>query len=529
MTEKLLQVESLAVAFGKAVPIVNEVSFTVNRGETVALVGESGSGKSVSALSVLKLHKYPYTKHPKGSISFKGEDILSMPEKKIRAIRGDRISMIFQEPMTSLNPLFTIGYQIAEAIVAHKHESETITERVIRLLEMVGIKEPHTKYRAYPHQLSGGQRQRVMIAMAIANKPDLLIADEPTTALDVTIQAQILILLQDLQKKMGMGLLLITHDLGVVRHIANRVYVMQNGCIVESGSCRAVFNNPLHEYTKKLLDAEPEGVPLPLNKDASEVFKAEGITVSFPVTATNRKGHHSKEFLAVNSISFSVKSGETLGVVGESGSGKTTLGKAVLRLIKGNGGIYYKGKNLNSFSRGEMRDCRSSLQMVFQDPYGSLSPRRKIVQIIDEGLIAHNPQMKKTEREKLVIEVMTEVELSPELRTRYPHQLSGGQRQRVALARALIMRPDFIVFDEPTSALDMTVQVQIVELMKRLQQKHNLACMFISHDLRVVRALSHKVIVMQNGMVVESGSAEQIFNEPHHPYTKQLLSASFNL
>ncbi|THB72796.1 MAG: ABC transporter ATP-binding protein [Gammaproteobacteria bacterium] len=527
-TNHLLQVTDLAVAFGEDNSVtVQDVSFYINKGETVALVGESGSGKSVSAMSVLQLLPYPYASHPSGKIIYKEHSLMQASNQVLESLRGGSIGTIFQEPMTSLNPLMTIENQIAETLYIHqKVKGNKARNRVVELLELVGIKDPQTRLKSYPHQLSGGQRQRVMIAMAIANDPDLLIADEPTTALDVTIQKQILELLKELQQRMQMGMLLITHDLGVVRNMADRVYVMQHGRIVEHGECAQIFADPQHPYTQKLLAAEPKGIVPALDADVEAIVKAGEIKVEFDL-AHGLFNRSKGKLTAVDSVSLEIVQGETLGVVGESGSGKSTLGKAILRLQQAEGKIEFAGNQLNSKNLNQMRELRKDIQVVFQDPYGSLSPRCKIAKIIDEGLRAHYLYPDDKEREQQVIKTMEEVGLDPELRHRYPHQLSGGQRQRVAIARAIILKPKFIVLDEPTSALDMTVQVQIVELLRELQQKYKLSFLFISHDLRVVRALSHRIAVMQEGKIVELGESEQIFSSPQHPYTQRLLSASF--
>ncbi len=524
--KELLRICNLSIAFGDMDPVVKSISFNINKGETVALVGESGSGKSITALSVLRLLQYPFAHHPSGEIIYDGRDLLKCSVSDVRKVRGDKISMIFQEPMTSLNPLFTIEKQIEESIKAHTAlKGKSVRERIVELLTLVGIKDPQGRLGAYPHQLSGGQRQRVMIAMALANEPDLLIADEPTTALDVTIQAQILELLANLQKKMGMSLLLITHDLGIVRQMAERVFVMQNGNLVENGSCADIFACPTHSYTKKLLAAEPKGSPKKISIDAKVILEGRDISVYFPIKKGLIGGV--KEYLkAVDQISLSVKEGQTIGVVGESGSGKTTLGKALMRLQDSEGQIMFDGNAIDWQNKSVLRPIRKEIQIVFQDPYGSLSPRRKVLNIIEEGLLAHNLCPDKDERERMVVNVLEEVDLEPTLRFRYPHELSGGQRQRVAIARAIVLQPRFIVLDEPTSALDMTVQVQIVDLLRRLQEKHNLAYLFISHDLKVVRALSHEIIVMKNGVVVERGDADDIFERPQNAYTKQLMQAS---
>ncbi len=527
-TNQLLSVTDLSVAFGEgSSAIVEKISFYIDKGETVALVGESGSGKSVSAMSVLQLLPYPYAHHPSGEILYKGESMLQASPQKLRSLRGGSIGTIFQEPMTSLNPLMTIENQISETLFIHqKLKGGKARTRVIELLKLVGIKKPQDRLRAYPHQMSGGQRQRVMIAMAIANNPDMLIADEPTTALDVTIQKQILELLKELQQKMQMGLLLITHDLGVVKNMADRVYVMQQGKIVESGKCSEIFLQPQHPYTQKLLGAEPRGIVPPIEHGVKQILQASQIQVEFALN--NGLFQRSKGVIkAVDGISIVIAKGETLGVVGESGSGKSTLGRSILKLEQAGGEIIFDGKTLHDKNHSQMRELRKDIQVVFQDPYGSLSPRSKIIKIIDEGLRAHNLYPDDKEREQQVINTMQEVGLDPEMRHRYPHQLSGGQRQRVAIARAIILRPKFIVLDEPTSALDMTVQVQIVELLRNLQQRYHLSYLFISHDLRIVRALSHRIAVMQEGKIVEHGEAEQIFSAPQHPYTQKLLSASF--
>jgi len=532
MSEELLAVKDLSVAFrnGAATSlVVDHVSFSVNKGETLALVGESGSGKSVSALSILKLLPYPSASHPSGSILFKGKDLLTAKEDELRAVRGNKISMIFQEPMTSLNPLHTVLHQISEVLRLHKGMGEQAARaRTIELLGKVGIRDPETRLLDYPHQLSGGQRQRVMIAMALANDPDLLIADEPTTALDVTVQAQILKLLKDLQAENGMALLLITHDLGIVRHMADTVAVMKKGRIVEQGEAKAIFANPQNDYTRMLLTAEPKGLPPPADLSAPVVMETKGLKVWFPI----RRGFMRKTvgyIKAVDGIDAVVRAGQTLGVVGESGSGKTTLGLAMLRLISSNGPILYLGKPIDGFNSRMMRPLRKNIQIVFQDPYGSLSPRLSIQQIVEEGLSAQGKTLSYAERRQRVAASLTEVGLDPEAMDRYPHEFSGGQRQRIAIARALALEPKFIMLDEPTSALDMSVQAQIVDLLRGLQQKHHLAFLFISHDLRVVRALANEVIVMRNGVAVESGPTAEVFSAPKTDYTKALIAAALNL
>ncbi|MBN2629598.1 MAG: ABC transporter ATP-binding protein [Rhodobacteraceae bacterium] len=523
----VLQVEGLKISFrqdGRIIPAVRGVSFRVDKGETVALVGESGSGKSVTALSTVGL--LGESAVIEGSVTYQGRQMVGASEPDLRRVRGNDISFIFQEPMTSLNPLHTIEKQLAESLALHQGlAGQAARDRILDLLAKVGIRDAESRLGAYPHQLSGGQRQRVMIAMALANGPDLLIADEPTTALDVTIQAQILDLLADLKRAEGLSLLFITHDLGIVRCIADRVCVMQGGEIVEQGPTAAIFANPKHPYTQKLLAAEPRGLPGPVPEGAAEVVRTDGLRVWFPITAgvLRKTVGHVK---AVNDASLSVRAGETLGIVGESGSGKTTLALAILRLVPSTGPIVVLGRDIAGLSGGALRPVRRDLQIVFQDPYGSLSPRMTIEQIIAEGLALHGQDTPATAREK-VAAIMTEVGLDPATMGRYPHEFSGGQRQRIAIARAMILRPKLVVLDEPTSALDMTVQVQIVDLLRDLQRKWGLAYIFISHDLRVVRALSHKVIVMKAGDVVEAGEARAVFDAPQHDYTRALMAAAF--
>jgi len=505
------------------------VSFDIDRGETVGLVGESGSGKSVTALSILQLLPYPKARHPSGSILFRGQELVGASEEILRHVRGNRIAMIPQEPMTSLNPLHTLEKQVGEVLQVHKGLGRAAARaRTLELLHLVGLPEAEQRLGAYPHQLSGGQRQRVMIAMALANEPDLLIADEPTTALDVTIQAQILRLLKDLQARFGMALLLITHDLGIVRKTSDRVCVMTRGEIVESGPTERVFGNPAHAYTRALLAAEPKGGPHPAPPDASLVLEGHDVKVWFPIKAGlfRRTIGHVK---AVDGVSVTVRQGRTLGVVGESGSGKTTLALALLRLQRSDGRIVFLGREIQGLGSRALRPLRRQMQIVFQDPYGSLSPRMSIEQIVGEGLGAHDLGGTRAERRALIDEALREVGLDPEARDRYPHEFSGGQRQRVAIARAMVLKPRLVVLDEPTSALDMSVQAQIVDLLRELQARHDLAYLFISHDLRVVRALSHDVLVMRAGRIVEDGPAETIFENPREAYTRALMAAAFEL
>jgi microcin C transport system ATP-binding protein len=528
----LLEVKDLSVEFWQGQQMtraVEKVSFSIAKGETLALVGESGSGKSVSALSILKLLPYPAARHPSGSVMFKGEELLDADERDLRRVRGNDITMVFQEPMTSLNPLHTVAQQMDEILELHSPLSAKQRRvRSIEMLKKVGIREAESRLESYPHQLSGGQRQRVMIAMALANNPDLLIADEPTTALDVTVQAQILQLLRELKAEFGMALLLITHDLGIVRHMADRVCVMQGGRIVEAGPTETVFASPKHAYTRQLLAAEPRGSPPKADPKAATVLTAEKLKVWFPVKRgfLRRTVNHIK---AVDGVSITVKEGQTLGVVGESGSGKTTLGLAVLRLIQSEGPIAYLGRRIDGFDAGDMRPLRKEMQIVFQDPYGSLSPRLSIRQIVEEGLTVQKKDLSLEEREERVAQALSEVGIDPAAMERYPHEFSGGQRQRIAVARALALDPKFVMLDEPTSALDMAVQAQIVDLLRELQRKHNLAYLFISHDLRVVRALANYVVVMRDGVIVEEGTAEQLFSRPKEDYTKALIAAAIHL
>ncbi len=532
MSEVLLKLDNLGTRFevpGRPVDAVKGASFEIAKGGSLALVGESGSGKSVTALSIMQLLPYPLARHPAGSIRFKGQELIGAPRGVMREVRGNEISMIFQEPMTSLNPLHSVEKQINETLILHKGlDRAAARKRTLELLDLVGIPDAAKRLGAYPHELSGGQRQRVMIAMALANEPDLLIADEPTTALDVTIQAQILKLLKELQAEFGMALLLITHDLGIVRKMADDVCVMTGGEIVEQGAVKDIFEAPRHPYTQKLLAAEPSGAPLSASPDAPVIMSGQDIKVHFPI----KKGilKRTVDYVrAVDGITLEVREGHTLGVVGESGSGKTTLGLALLRLTSSLGGIRFGEHEIQGLKTGALRPLRREMQIVFQDPYGSLSPRLSIGQIIEEGLKVHGLGGHAGEREDLIVEALKEVGLDPLGRHRYPHEFSGGQRQRVAIARAMVLKPRFLVLDEPTSALDMSVQAQIVDLLRDLQTRHKLAYLFISHDLRVVRALASEVMVMRDGQVVEQGPAARIFDAPEHPYTRALMKAAFEL
>ncbi|WP_407932770.1 ABC transporter ATP-binding protein [Brucella pseudogrignonensis] len=532
MNKPLLSVRDLSVAFrqnGEERISVDRVSFDIAEGETIALVGESGSGKSVSALSILKLLPYPAASHPSGEILFNGKDLMKASEPELRRVRGNDVTMIFQEPMTSLNPLHTVERQIGEILKMHQGMSDQAArKRTLELLEEVGIREPEKRLQSFPHQLSGGQRQRVMIAMALANKPKLLIADEPTTALDVTVQAQILKLLADLKEAQGMSMLFITHDLGIVRKIADRVCVMSKGKIVETGPTKEIFDNPQHEYTKHLLAAEPKGEPPLADLSAKTVMEGKDVRVWFPI----KKGFLRKtvdHVKAVDGIDVELRAGQTLGVVGESGSGKTTLGLALSRMISSKGEIRFDGRDIAKFSFKDMRPLRREMQIVFQDPFGSLSPRMTIADIIAEGLLVHEPKLSADDRDERVVSALKEVNLDPESRFRYPHEFSGGQRQRIAIARAMVLNPKFVMLDEPTSALDMSVQAQVVDLLRALQKKHDLAYLFISHDLKVVRALANDVLVMRNGKAVEYGTSKEVFANPKTDYTKALMAAAFHM
>jgi len=528
---KLLEIRDLSVAFrheGRELVAVDRVSFDIEPGEMMALVGESGSGKSVTALSILKLLP-DSARHPSGSIRFKGRELMRLAEHEIRHVRGNDITIIFQEPMTSLNPLHTIERQIAEVLELHRGLTGSAARaRVIDLLTQVGIPDAEARLSSYPHQLSGGQRQRVMIALALANEPDLLIADEPTTALDVTVQAQIIKLIKELQTRLGMAVLFITHDLGIVRKIAERVCVMRQGAIVEQGPVAEVFADPRHPYTRELLAAEPKPDPAPLQPGAPEVVRTDDLKVWFPV----RRGFLRRTvgyIKAVDGVSIEVRKGETLGVVGESGSGKTTLGLAILRLISSQGPIVFMGKSLQGLKFKGMLPFRRDMQIVFQDPYGSLSPRMSVSDVVEEGLWVHHPSMPAAEREARVTRALLDVGLEPETRFRYPHEFSGGQRQRIAVARTIVLEPTFIVLDEPTSALDMLIQAQIVDLLRALQKRRELTYLFISHDLRVVAALASRVVVMRQGKVVEAGPAAELFARPQSDYTRALFAAAFEL
>ncbi|MBS9777306.1 MAG: ABC transporter ATP-binding protein [Gammaproteobacteria bacterium] len=530
MNQSLLSVENLDVTFhtntGKMHAVKN-ISFSLNKGETLAIVGESGSGKSVTAMSIIKLLPGNVTHYSKDSqVNYAGDNLLHKSEKFLRDVRGNKIAFIFQEPMTSLNPYMKIGKQLAEAIIEHKNiDKAEAYKRVIEMLILVGIKDPEKRVQTYPHEFSGGQLQRIMIAMALLNEPDILIADEPTTALDVTIQAEILDLIHELQKKMGMAIIFITHDLGLAKHYSDRVCVMKLGEIIERGDINEIFDNPQHPYTIKLLNATPKGLKTPIPDDSETIITANNIEVNFPIKY-NFFGKPTAYFQAVKNISLSIKSGETLGVVGESGSGKSTLGKAILQMVKHSGDVHFGGHQLEKYHANSLK---ADLQIVFQDPFGSLSPRMTIGEIIGEGLHVHQPELSKKERMERVRDMLEEVELDPNMINRYPHEFSGGQRQRIAIARAVILHPKFILLDEPTSALDRSIQVTVVELLRNLQKKYHLSYMFISHDLSVVRAMSDRVLVMKQGDIVESGTARQIFENPQTEYCKSLIAAAFDL
>ncbi|ENQ8745208.1 ABC transporter ATP-binding protein [Vibrio parahaemolyticus] len=531
-SQTILSVNNLSVSFTTndgIVDAVKNVSFELQAGETLSIVGESGSGKSVSTNALMKLLPDNAIVHPNSSIMFEGESILDKTERQMQRIRGDRIGMIFQEPMTSLNPYMRVGIQVAEAMMCHRSVNQRkAKERVLELFDLVHLPNPQQAYDKYPHEFSGGQLQRIMIAMALINEPDILIADEPTTALDVTVQAEVLLLIKEIQAKMGMAILFITHDLGVVKHFADRVLVMCKGEVVEEGITEHLFSDPQHEYTKMLINSIPKGSKTPVDEKASELLNAEDIRVKFLVTP-HFIASKNEYFEAVKGISLQLKQGETLGIVGESGSGKSTLGRALIGLLPSTGKIEFKGQNMASLSDKERFDLKKDVQMVFQDPYGSLSPRMTIGEIITEGLTVHRPYLNKKERMQKVRDVLREVRLDPASINRYPHEFSGGQRQRIAIARALILEPSFILLDEPTSALDRSVQLTVIDLLKDLQKKHNIGYLFISHDLSVVKALSDRVLVMQKGEVMEQGSAQEIFHHPKSEYTRKLIDASFDL
>ena len=532
MNDSLLKVKDLSVSFKtpqEDFAAVKEISFELKRGETLALVGESGSGKSVSASAIMQLT--PANGHfaKQSSILLEGEELIGKDENFMRTVRGNKIGMIFQEPLTALNPLHTIERQISESLFLHQKISKTAArDRVIELLKLVGLDNLTSRLDAYPHQLSGGQRQRVMIAMALANEPELLIADEPTTALDVTVQAQVLELLQELKERMNMALLIITHDLTIVEKMADKVCVMQKGECVESGPCKEIFRSPNHEYTKMLLNAQPKGHAVDADDDAPILMKGVNMKIHFP-KSKGFFGNVSQWVKAVDGIDVSAKRGQTIGIVGESGSGKSTLGAGLIRLIASNGEITFDGARLDGLKRRSLLKYRNDMQIVFQDPFGSLSPRMGVSQIIGEGLEIHRKDLDKNAREDLIVKALEEVDMDPKTRHRYPHEFSGGQRQRIAIARALVLKPKFIVLDEPTSALDVSVQAQIVDLLRSLQEKYKISYMFISHDLRVVKAMAHDLIVMKDGHVVEAGRANDIFENPQEEYTKNLLEAALNI
>jgi len=525
----LLSVKDLSIAFsqgGREQTVIQNVSFDVEKGQTLALVGESGSGKSVSSNAIIQLLPKQTVRYKSGEVLFKGKDLLKASEHTLRGVRGNEIGMIFQEPMTSLNPLHTVERQITEVLQLHKGLSaKQCRARCIELLSLVGIPDPERRLNAYPHELSGGQKQRVMIAMALANEPEILIADEPTTALDVTVQKQVLELIAELQAKLGMSVILISHDLNVVRQYANHVVVMKSGKVVEQGKADELFHRPQHPYTKSLIESEPNGSPEPVPADAAQILSAKDMRIEFPIKHSFF-GKVIQSFTAVNDVNFQVRQGETLGIVGESGSGKTTIGMALLKLVTSKGAVQFGGKRTDVMDQKQFRPLRREIQIVFQDPFGSLSPRMSIGQIIAEGLEIHNIGTP-AEREEMIISALKEVELDPEVRHRYPHEFSGGQRQRIAIARALILKPKLIILDEPTSALDRTIQIQVIELLRRLQKKYSIAYIFISHDLAVVRALSHRVLVIKHGQVLEENDCEALFSNPQHSYTKELLEAAF--
>lgn len=528
----ILTVRNLSVSFTTndgIVDAVKNVNFNLDKGETLAIVGESGSGKSVSTNAVMQLLPNNAIINSDANILFEGNNLLTLSEKAMQSIRGDRIGMIFQEPMTSLNPFMRVGIQVAEAVTCHQNVSSTVAKnKVLELFDLVHLPNPKQAYSKYPHEFSGGQLQRIMIAMALINEPDILVADEPTTALDVTVQAEVLNLIKEIQAKMGMSILFITHDLGVVKHLADRVIVMCKGDIVEEGECQSLFTNPQHDYTKMLINSIPSGHKDPINANAPALLQADDIRVKFLV-----KSHflpsRNQYFEAVKGISLELKQGETLGIVGESGSGKSTLGRALIGLLPSSGRVQFKGQDLDTLSDKQKFNLKKDIQMVFQDPYGSLSPRMTVGEIITEPLTVHQPQMTRVQRMQKARLALEEVRLDPNSINRYPHEFSGGQRQRIAIARALILEPSFILLDEPTSALDRSVQLTVIDLLKEIQKKHNIGFLFISHDLSVVKALSDRVLVMQKGEVMEQGTADDIFHNPSHDYTKKLIAASFDL
>jgi microcin C transport system ATP-binding protein len=527
--EPLLQVENLSISFKKDetyTEVVKNISFTLEKGKLLSIVGQSGSGKSVTALSIMQLLPYPTAQHPNGKIIFNGKNLVGLADNKLRGIRGNKISMIFQEPMTSLNPLHTIEKQISEILYIHNKVSPNkVKERCAELMELVELGSLKHRLNIYPHELSGGQRQRVMIAMALACEPELLIADEPTTALDVTVQAQILKLLKSLQQKLDMSILLITHDLTIVRKISDSVCVMKDGQLVEMSDTKTIFSTPKHEYTKHLLSSEPSGKAAPVPKSAKTILTTDNLQVSFPI----EKNFFGKPISFVNAVkkaSITLRQCETLGIVGESGSGKTTLAMAILRLISSDGKITFNKKSLDTLNGKSMRAIRSDIQIVFQDPFASLNPRMNISQIISEGLKAHKICINKEEEHKICKKALKDVGLEEDMLSRYPHEFSGGQRQRIAIARAIALNPKLIILDEPTSALDLSVQSQIVELLRKLQKERSIAYIFISHDLRVVKAIAHRVLVMKDGDIVEAGNVEDIFQKPTKSYTKELIKAS---
>ena len=528
----ILEVRNLSVSFTTndgIVDAVKNVSFDLQKGETLAIVGESGSGKSVSTNALMQLLPKNAILSPESSIHFEGQRLLDLSETEMQSIRGDRIGMIFQEPMTSLNPFMRVGIQVAEAVTCHRQVSQIEAKnKVLELFNLVHLPNPEQAYRKYPHEFSGGQLQRIMIAMALINEPDILIADEPTTALDVTVQAEVLNLIKEIQAKMGMSILFITHDLGVVKHLADRVIVMCKGDVVEEGICLDLFKQPKHEYTKMLINSIPSGSKEPIKEDASALLKAEDIRVKFLIKS-HFLASKNQYFEAVKGISLELKQGETLGIVGESGSGKSTLGRALIGLLPSTGNIEFKGKNIDDLNQAQRFALKKDIQMVFQDPYGSLSPRMTVGDIITESLTVHQPHLSRNERMSRARKALEEVRLDPHSINRYPHEFSGGQRQRIAIARALILEPSFILLDEPTSALDRSVQLTVIDLLKDLQKKHNIGFLFISHDLSVVKALSDRVLVMQKGEVMEQGTADEIFHNPSHDYTKKLIAASFDL